>query len=107
VPALRAGLNRRARWLAAGAVVIAALALALWTAPAAPQRLVLTGIRSYQRYLSPYVARAGVRCRFTPSCSHYAYVSVRSHGVLRGGWRGVRRLARCGPWTPAGTVDPP
>jgi len=83
------------------------MALPLWVAPEAPQRLVLFGIRTYQHYLSPYMARVGVHCRFVPSCSHYAVASVTSRGVLRGGWRSVRRLARCGPWTPMGTIDPP
>jgi putative component of membrane protein insertase Oxa1/YidC/SpoIIIJ protein YidD len=27
--------------------------------------------------------------------------------VIRGGWMAARRIARCNPWTPAGTVDQP
>ena len=70
-------------------------------------RLLLGGIYSYQRFLSPAFARAGVRCRFEPSCSRYAAASIEKHGALVGFWRGTWRVVRCGPWTAAGTVDPP
>ena len=28
-------------------------------------------------------------------------------GVARGGWKALKRIARCNPWTPPGTVDEP
>ena len=61
----------------------------------------------YQATVSPLLARAGLRCRFLPSCSEYARASIRGRGLAAGGLRSLARLARCGPWTPAGTVDPP
>lgn len=48
----------------------------------------------YQRVLSPYWLSA---CRFEPTCSHYASEAIRRHGVARGGWLAVKRLARCRP----------
>jgi putative membrane protein insertion efficiency factor len=71
------------------------------------QRVTLAGIHGYQRALAPIAARAGNRCRFTPSCSHYAEATVARDGVVRGGWLALRRIARCGPWTPMGTRDDP
>ncbi|MGV8842057.1 MAG: membrane protein insertion efficiency factor YidD [Pseudomonas sp.] len=47
----------------------------------------------------------GPRCRFHPSCSHYAIEAVQSHGALRGSWLAVRRLGRWHPWHPGG-YDP-
>ncbi|MGB6521288.1 MAG: membrane protein insertion efficiency factor YidD [Candidatus Cybelea sp.] len=65
-----------------------------------PVRSVALGlIRGYQLLVSPLLPPA---CRFYPSCSHYALVAVREHGVLRGTWLAVRRLARCHPWNPGG-----
>ncbi|HAZ27139.1 TPA: membrane protein insertion efficiency factor YidD [Candidatus Acetothermia bacterium] len=56
-------------------------------------------VRGYQRGISPVLPR---RCRFYPSCSEYARQALLRHGLLRGGWLFLRRLARCGPWHPGG-----
>lgn len=52
-------------------------------------------IRVYQWTLSPLI---GPACRYMPSCSEYAAEAIRTHGALRGGWLGARRLCRCHPW---------
>jgi hypothetical protein len=102
-------MTRRLRAL----IVLAALAAAAaWdeTSPPSQQasaRLALAGIHLYQRTLSRVAARAGAVCRFTPTCSRYAEAVIARDGILRGGWAAVRRVARCGPWTPQGTSDPP
>ncbi|MBV9334241.1 MAG: membrane protein insertion efficiency factor YidD [Candidatus Eremiobacteraeota bacterium] len=59
----------------------------------------LSLIRLYQLLISPLLPPA---CRFYPSCSEYALVAIRDHGILRGGWLAVTRLARCNPWHPGG-----
>jgi uncharacterized protein len=56
-------------------------------------------IRLYQVLISPLFPPA---CRFYPSCSQYALVAFRDHGVLRGAWLAIARLARCHPWNPGG-----
>lgn len=66
-------------------------------------RVLLTGpIRLYQRVLSPLL---GPRCRFYPSCSHYALEAIERHGALRGSWLAGRRIARCHPLNEGG-LDP-
>ncbi|MFN7918314.1 MAG: membrane protein insertion efficiency factor YidD [Vicinamibacterales bacterium] len=67
----------------------------------------LAGVHAYQHTLSPLLGRAGIRCRFTTSCSRYAEVVIARDGALAGGWKAARRIARCGPWTAPGTVDEP
>ena len=64
-------------------------------------------IHLYQATLSPIYAKLGVQCRFTPTCSHYGEAVVKKFGVMRGGWMAAKRILRCGPWTPMGTVDQP
>jgi putative membrane protein insertion efficiency factor len=57
--------------------------------------MLIGAIHAYQWVLSPLVP---LRCRFLPSCSHYACEALERHGVWRGGWLAVSRLARCHPW---------
>lgn len=70
-------------------------------------RAALAALSVYQATLSPLLGDIGVQCRFRPTCSHYAVAAVRQDGALVGSLRAVGRVMRCGPWTPAGTVDPP
>ncbi len=66
------------------------------------RELVLSALRLYQRLLSPALPPA---CRFTPTCSEYAYQAVARHGVARGLWLAAKRIARCHPLS-AGGYDP-
>ncbi|HVS00813.1 MAG TPA: membrane protein insertion efficiency factor YidD [Thermoanaerobaculia bacterium] len=70
-------------------------------------RLLVGAINVYQATLSPLMPRIGVQCRFRPSCSRYGEAAIRKYGALRGTAKAFWRIARCGPWTPAGTVDYP
>lgn len=69
-----------------------------WLTIALPVLLVLL----YQRLLRPLLPGA---CRFYPTCSDYAILALRRHGLLRGGALAVWRLLRCHPFHPGG-VDP-
>ncbi len=59
-------------------------------------------IRGYQLAISPLL---GPRCRFYPSCSHYAIEAIETHGGLRGMWLTIKRISRCHPWHEGG-FDP-
>ena|SRR5437660_12792512 len=91
--------------IAVRAGFFAAAVVALVTIDAEP--VVIAGIHAYQRSVAPIAARVGLRCRFAPTCSHYAESVIARDGVIRGGWKAVRRMARCGPWTARGTIDAP
>lgn len=99
------------RWFRRLVFVIVVTAIA-WDLTRPPSRqwsthAALAAIHTYQTSISPHVAGAGVRCRFTPSCSRYAETVIRRDGLVKGGWLALRRVTRCGPWTPLGTPDPP
>lgn len=66
------------------------------------KRVLMACIRGYQIFISPLL---GQRCRFQPSCSHYALQAIEMHGPIRGSWLSVRRIARCHPLN-AGGYDP-
>nr|WP_322975044.1 membrane protein insertion efficiency factor YidD [Aporhodopirellula aestuarii] len=65
--------------------------------------LLVTLIRGYQIFISPLL---GPNCRFTPTCSSYAIGAIQKHGLIRGTWAAIKRIARCHPWNPGG-YDPP
>jgi putative membrane protein insertion efficiency factor len=69
--------------------------------------IALVTIHAYQKTLAPIAAHVGVRCRFEPTCSRYAEAVIARDGLLRGGWKTMERVARCGPWVAAGTRDDP
>lgn len=66
----------------------------------------VTAIHVYRDTLAHLWAPLGVRCRFRPTCSHYAEQALERYGLVRGAWLAAGRLLRCGPWTPPGTSDP-
>ena len=57
---------------------------------------------SYRMLVSPWLPRS---CRFEPICSAYAVEAVLEHGIARGAWLALRRLARCRPACASG-YDP-
>ena len=91
------------------ALVVLAVALDLRRLPASQwsTAAAVGSIHLYQATLSPFYEKIGVRCRFTMTCSHYGEEVVRRFGVAKGGWLAAKRILRCGPWTPVGTVDLP
>lgn len=60
-------------------------------------RAVAALLKIYKLTMSPAFMALGVRCRHEPTCSEYAAEAVRRHGFVRGGWMGLRRVARCRP----------
>jgi putative membrane protein insertion efficiency factor len=61
-------------------------------------------IRLYQLLVSPLLPAN--TCKFHPSCSEYAVLAIRKHGIFRGVPMAAWRLLRCHPWA-AGGVDHP
>jgi uncharacterized protein len=62
-------------------------------------------IRLYQLLVSPLLPAN--TCKYHPSCSQYAILAIRKHGVLRGVPMAAWRLLRCNPWSHGGVDYPP
>ena len=74
----------------------------------AGQYILISGVRLYRWVFSPakiFLFGPLGRCRFTPTCSEYAYVALVRFGVFKGSWLALRRLARCHPFAKGG-LDP-
>lgn len=59
-------------------------------------------VRMYQGVISPLTPAT---CRYSPTCSQYTVEALKKHGLFKGGWLAIRRIARCGPWGGSG-YDP-
>ena len=58
-------------------------------------------IRLYQRIPGPWHNC----CRFVPSCSEYAVISLRRFGFFKGWFLAIKRICRCHPFGGSG-YDP-
>ncbi|MDR2064829.1 MAG: membrane protein insertion efficiency factor YidD [Prevotellaceae bacterium] len=59
-------------------------------------------IKFYQICLSPLKPPT---CRFTPTCSEYAIIALKKHGLIKGLCLAVKRILSCHPWGKSG-YDP-
>ncbi len=59
-------------------------------------------VRFYQIALSPFTPSS---CRFEPTCSSYMIEALQKHGLIYGGFWGIKRILSCHPWGKTG-YDP-
>lgn len=69
-------------------------------------RIAISMIDEYRAHVSPHL-KGRVTCRFQPTCSAYGRAAIEKYGFAKGSAKAAWRIARCGPWTPQGTVDRP
>lgn len=67
------------------------------------KKLMLFLIKTYQMTVSPWFSRGA--CRYYPTCSAYAAEALQTHGIIKGTYLSVRRIARCNPFFKGG-YDP-
>lgn len=67
------------------------------------KRFFLSLIRFYQRSISPYRSAC---CRFSPTCSAYAYEAITKYGAIKGGYLAMKRFFRCHPFYKGDPYDP-
>ncbi len=66
--------------------------------------------KSLKALISAYQATKFLRqptCRFYPSCSHYAYQAIDSHGAVNGVLLSIVRLVKCHPFHSGGVDEVP
>ena len=58
------------------------------------KRILINLIKLYQFALSPLL---GNNCRYLPTCSEYFIDSLNEYGVLKGCYKGIKRILTCHP----------
>ena len=58
------------------------------------KKIFLFLILVYQKGISPYMRP---HCRFTPTCSQYAYLAIQKYGAVKGVYLAIRRILKCHP----------
>jgi putative membrane protein insertion efficiency factor len=53
-------------------------------------------IKIYQWIISPLLGPN--KCRYQPTCSHYAIEALQKHGLFKGGFLATKRILSCHPW---------
>ncbi|WP_106568886.1 membrane protein insertion efficiency factor YidD [Cecembia rubra] len=59
------------------------------------RKIAVLPILFYQYLISPLFPPT---CRYNPTCSQYSKEAIMKHGVLKGGWLAIKRIASCNPW---------
>ena len=63
------------------------------------KKATLAIISFYQLAVSPYLPSS---CIYQPTCSVYTAEAIEIHGLIRGVWMGLKRIARCNPFKTGG-----
>lgn len=66
-------------------------------------RYFLIGMVLMYKAFAPLETRG--KCRFEPTCSTYMIMAIKKYGVIRGVFKGIKRILRCKP--PNGGIDYP
>jgi len=61
---------------------------------AVTRTIAIKAVQAYKLIVSPWLPPA---CRFTPTCSEYAFEAIERYGFIRGVALAFARLLRCHP----------
>ena len=64
-----------------------------------PKTIGLLLVWLYRIIISPFLPHA---CKYTPTCSVYMTEAINRYGIFLGTYLGLKRLARCNPWSKGG-----
>jgi putative membrane protein insertion efficiency factor len=60
--------------------------------------------RLFYRLIRPFLG-PNYCCRYVPTCSRYAFESLKRHGPVKGAFLSIKRILKCHPLSPGG-YDP-
>lgn len=62
-------------------------------------------INFYQKNISQLFKSKGICCKYYPTCSEYTKQAIEKYGLIRGTFKGIKRILRCNPFSKGG-YDP-
>lgn len=87
-------------------VIIGLILLDSFQSPAdqVTAKFFISGIKLYQKVSRPSLSRY-IRCRYRPSCSEYSIIALQRHGIVKGLFLSIKRIASCRKTVQMGTID--
>ena len=68
-------------------------------------KFVVMCIKFYQKYISIFFEKNGVKCKFYPTCSEYSIQAFKRYGFFKGFYLSLKRILKCNPFNKGG-YDP-
>ena len=65
----------------------------------APRSLGIKMINFYQKHISKHF---GKKCIFYPTCSEYTKQAIDKYGIIKGSFKGIKRVLKCHPFNQGG-----
>jgi hypothetical protein len=64
------------------------------------KKIITLTINIYQKTIAVILFNLGLKgnCRFSPTCSEYAKISIAQKGILKGSYLSAVRLLKCQPF---------
>lgn len=69
------------------------------------KKILIILIEKYQKHVSIFFEKNGIKCKFYPSCSEYTKQAIKKYGAVKGSFLGIKRILRCNPFSKGG-YDP-
>ena len=66
-------------------------------------KIISLPIHIYRLFISPLT---GKNCRFEPTCSEYALIALKTHGIFYGSYLSIKRILKCHPFSRYSGYDP-
>ena len=65
----------------------------------ASRSLGISAINFYQKYISKHF---GKKCIYYPTCSEYTKQAIDKYGIIKGSFKGIKRVLKCHPFKQGG-----
>lgn len=59
------------------------------------EAVALLPVYFYRFFLKPLLPQS---CAYFPTCSEYAILAIKKHGIFKGWWLATKRILRCNPF---------